>query len=257
VRVPPDVYLKKLSFNGGSLNDSLVHLSPDTNATLRIEVGGDGARLSFQVTDEDDKPVSDAPVIMVPDGELPAALLADRLLAYRTDPDGICTSGALAPGNYRALALTRQLRPIPEDLEKLRSALSQAATAAALPKNQPACQPPPHPPEIGRGRNLSCCPLTRYSGNRNARWQASIGHNAPPWSIPGKVSGAWIFRDTRMPVSIVFEHLEAGATVDEIVEWFHLTREQIVRVLQFAARSLDPFPPPRPATTSAANAHTL
>jgi uncharacterized protein (DUF433 family) len=31
-----------------------------------------------------------------------------------------------------------------------------------------------------------------------------------------------------MPVSIVFENLEAGATIDEIVEWFHLTREQIV-----------------------------
>jgi uncharacterized protein (DUF433 family) len=47
-------------------------------------------------------------------------------------------------------------------------------------------------------------------------------------SIPGKVSGAWVFKDTRMPVSIVFENLEAGATIDEIVEWFHLTREQIV-----------------------------
>ena len=46
-------------------------------------------------------------------------------------------------------------------------------------------------------------------------------------SIPGKVSGAWVFRDTRMPVSLVFENLEAGATIDEIMEWFHLTREQI------------------------------
>ena len=59
-------------------------------------------------------------------------------------------------------------------------------------------------------------------------------------SIPGKVSGAWVFRDTRMPVSLVFENLEAGATIDEIMEWFHLTREQIVAVLEFAARSLDP-----------------
>ena len=36
-------------------------------------------------------------------------------------------------------------------------------------------------------------------------------------SIPGKVSGAWVFKDTRMPVSIVFENLEAGATIDEIM----------------------------------------
>jgi uncharacterized protein (DUF433 family) len=59
-------------------------------------------------------------------------------------------------------------------------------------------------------------------------------------SIPGKVSGAWVFKDTRMPVSIVFENLEAGATIDEIVEWFDVKREEIVAVLEFAARSLDP-----------------
>jgi uncharacterized protein (DUF433 family) len=54
-------------------------------------------------------------------------------------------------------------------------------------------------------------------------------------SIPGKVSGAWVFKGTRMPVSLVFENLEAGATIEEIVDWFHLTREQIVDVLKFAA----------------------
>ena len=74
-------------------------------------------------------------------------------------------------------------------------------------------------------------------------------------SIPGKVSGAWVFKDTRMPVSIVFENFEAGATIDEIMEWFHLNREQIVTVLEFAARSLDPSPSPRGATTSAVNAY--
>jgi uncharacterized protein (DUF433 family) len=58
-------------------------------------------------------------------------------------------------------------------------------------------------------------------------------------SVPGRVSGAWVFKDTRMPVSTVFLNLEAGATVDEIMEWFDLTREQIVAVLEFAARSLE------------------
>jgi len=58
-------------------------------------------------------------------------------------------------------------------------------------------------------------------------------------SIPGKLSGAWVFKDTRMPVSLVFENLELGATIEEIMEWHHLTREQIVAVLEFAARSLD------------------
>jgi uncharacterized protein (DUF433 family) len=68
-------------------------------------------------------------------------------------------------------------------------------------------------------------------------------------SVPGKLSGAWVFRDTRMPVSIVFENLESGASIDEISEWFHLTREQIQAVIEFAARSLDP-----PAVAQAAYA---
>ena len=47
-----------------------------------------------------------------------------------------------------------------------------------------------------------------------------------------------------MPVSIVFENLEAGASVDEIAEWFDVTPEEIRTVLNFAARSLEA---PRPA----------
>ena len=76
-------------------------------------------------------------------------------------------------------------------------------------------------------------------------------------SIPGKVSGAWVFKDTRMPVSIVFENLEAGASIDEIMEWFHVSRDQIVTVLEFAARSLDPFTPQHPATMPATNAQPV
>ena len=59
-------------------------------------------------------------------------------------------------------------------------------------------------------------------------------------SVPGRLSGAWVFKDTRMPVSTVFENLESGATIDEIMEWFDVSREQVVAVLEFAARSLDP-----------------
>jgi len=58
-------------------------------------------------------------------------------------------------------------------------------------------------------------------------------------SIPGKVSGAWVFKGTRTPVSIVFENLEDGMTIDEVIEQFPLTREQVKAVLGFAARSLD------------------
>jgi uncharacterized protein (DUF433 family) len=58
-------------------------------------------------------------------------------------------------------------------------------------------------------------------------------------SVPGRLGGAWVFRNSRMPVSAVFENLEAGASIDEIVEQFDITREQINAVLAFAARSLD------------------
>jgi uncharacterized protein (DUF433 family) len=58
-------------------------------------------------------------------------------------------------------------------------------------------------------------------------------------SVPGKLSGAWVFRGTRIPVSAVFENLEDGLTIDEIVQMFDgLTREQVVDVLDFAAQSL-------------------
>lgn len=76
-------------------------------------------------------------------------------------------------------------------------------------------------------------------------------------SVPGRLSGAWVFRNTRMPVSAVFENLEAGATVDEIIEQFDVTREQINAVLEFAARSLDAAPPLVPFKGPAADAHSV
>ena len=75
-------------------------------------------------------------------------------------------------------------------------------------------------------------------------------------SVPGRRSGAWVFKDTRMPVAAVFENLEAGSDVEEIIEQFHVTREQVQAVLKFAARSLDapPVPAGAPAST---DAHSL
>ena len=57
-------------------------------------------------------------------------------------------------------------------------------------------------------------------------------------SIPGKVSGAWVFRGTRMPVQTVFENLEAGMSLAEITEVFDVTAEEIKAVLHFASQSL-------------------
>ena len=64
--------------------------------------------------------------------------------------------------------------------------------------------------------------------------------------IPSKVSGAWVVRGTRMPVSAIFENLEAGANIDDILQWFDgLNREQIKAIIDFAARSLETPAPVR------------
>lgn len=57
---------------------------------------------------------------------------------------------------------------------------------------------------------------------------------------PGKMSGAWVLRGTRMPVATIFESLEAGASMDDIMEWFEgLDRTQVKAVIHFVARSLE------------------
>lgn len=57
---------------------------------------------------------------------------------------------------------------------------------------------------------------------------------------PEKVSGAWVFRNTRVPVAALFENLEDGASVDEFLEWFPgVTREQVTDVLEYAIQSLN------------------
>jgi uncharacterized protein (DUF433 family) len=62
-------------------------------------------------------------------------------------------------------------------------------------------------------------------------------------SVPGKVSGAWVLKGTRMPVSAIFENLEAGATLDNIMEWYDgLNREQVKAVIEFAGRGVGKAP---------------
>lgn len=73
-------------------------------------------------------------------------------------------------------------------------------------------------------------------------------------SIPGKVSGAWVFRNTRLPVATVFENLE-DLSVEEVMEQFEVSREQIQAVLDFVAQSLKSSAPPEPQTPD--HAHTV
>lgn len=54
-----------------------------------------------------------------------------------------------------------------------------------------------------------------------------------------KVSGAWLFRGTRVPVSSLFENLRDGATVEQFLDWFPgVERWQVESVLDHETRSL-------------------
>lgn len=55
-----------------------------------------------------------------------------------------------------------------------------------------------------------------------------------------RVSGAWVFLGTRVPVTALFKNLEDGAQVSDFILWFPgVTLEQVRAVLEHAARSLE------------------
>ena len=57
--------------------------------------------------------------------------------------------------------------------------------------------------------------------------------------VPDRVSGAWVFTGTRVPVRALFENLEEGASVDDFLTWFPgVSRDQVVAVLGHAEQSL-------------------
>ena len=57
---------------------------------------------------------------------------------------------------------------------------------------------------------------------------------------PDRVSGAWLFKGTRVPVRALFENIEAGARIDDFLEWFPgVTRQQVDAVLAHTERSLN------------------
>ncbi|HEY5869850.1 MAG TPA: DUF433 domain-containing protein [Candidatus Tectomicrobia bacterium] len=70
---------------------------------------------------------------------------------------------------------------------------------------------------------------------------------------PDKVSGAWVFRNTRLPVATVIENLE-DLSVEEVMEQFDVTRAQITAVLDFVAQSLKTPSTPTPVP---ADAHSV
>jgi uncharacterized protein (DUF433 family) len=60
---------------------------------------------------------------------------------------------------------------------------------------------------------------------------------------PGRSSGAWVFRGTRVPVRALFENLEDDASIEDFLKWFPgVERKQVEAVLEHASRSLAELP---------------
>ena len=58
-------------------------------------------------------------------------------------------------------------------------------------------------------------------------------------SVPGKVSGNWVFTGTRLPLYVLFDNLAGGATIYDFVEWFDGADEAEVKaVLEYIAKDL-------------------
>ena len=78
---------------------------------------------------------------------------------------------------------------------------------------------------------------------RHKVWHWAIIHSMAHWadckaveSDPDKVSGSRVFRDTRVPVSALFENIKAGASIDDFFAWFPgVTRSQVEAVLDHEA----------------------
>ena len=99
-------------------------------------------------------------------------------------------------------------------------------------------------------QDKTACPETFDDSRRVGRRARVIeerGDRMTDWSkcpavesVPGKVSGAWVFKDTRLPVSALFGNLAEGATVHDFIEWFGGVDEAQVRaVLEFIVQDLD------------------
>ncbi len=77
--------------------------------------------------------------------------------------------------------------------------------------------------------------MVQATATDSAAWEAC----AAVERRPGKVSGAWVFAGTRVPLHALYENLACGATIDEFVEWFPgVDRRQVCAVLEHEAKAL-------------------
>ena len=94
---------------------------------------------------------------------------------------------------------------------------------------------------------LGCGPITatdeakgaksENEGTTMANWETCLAVERHPL----RVSGAWVFKGTRVPVSALFENLKAGASIEQFLEWFQgVERWKVETVLDHELRYLAP-----------------
>jgi uncharacterized protein (DUF433 family) len=92
---------------------------------------------------------------------------------------------------------------------------------------------------MGLGRAGAGGGLPRAGAGGSLRSMLDWSQCAAVERVPGKMSGAWLFRGTRVPVEALFANLEDGVSVDDFLAWFPgPSREQLLAVLRFAEASL-------------------
>ncbi len=184
-------------------------------------------------------PESFADLIAMVSGERNAAFR--MVLGYWDMAASLVTTGAIDGDAFRAahgeifatfskiqpyLAKLRSASGEPEFCKHMEVVVMAAPDAEAILKRRreairAGVKARPQKPDMAGGLDWAKCPAVE--------------------SIPGKVSGAWVFRGTRVPVSAIFENLKTSP-LEEVLENFHVTREQVQCVLDFAAKSTQALP---------------
>jgi protocatechuate 3,4-dioxygenase beta subunit len=127
VGLPPDSYVKKMTFNNVNITGGVLHLAPAASATLHVSMARGTAELAVAVADSEGKPVPNATVIVVPGSVTSVPALSRTHTVGHTDQNGNFTTKSLAPGKYRVIAIPQTVRwDVPEDLERVLLVMFQA-----------------------------------------------------------------------------------------------------------------------------------
>ena len=100
-RVPPGAYLKSILWNGRDILGQPLDLSAGTGGDLQVVLGTDGGKLDASVS-HDDKPVSDATVVLLP--EDPSRRYPETTHSEESDDTGHAAFKDVPPGNYLLFA---------------------------------------------------------------------------------------------------------------------------------------------------------